>query len=306
MNYVLGIDVGGTKYHLRARPLKGRDVDVVVKSLGNLNELGAQTLVKELSKHVAAVHKKMGRGAKLDGVALGASGLDGSSVVRSLSRELMKKAWWKNTDPDRRILANDIQIGMRAGTASVVSIALISGTGSNGYAVDARGDEAWVSGRGHLMADEGSGYAIGLAGLHAVRKSEDGRGPHTDICKLLFEHMNAQSTEDLMERLYDPKFGKKGVSELNQIVELAAAGGDRIAGKIHDEAAAELILMAETLHKRLHFGRDPVDTVLIGGTINKNKELLSRFLRRARRLRWMRPIPLAQDPVEGALRMLGR
>ncbi len=305
MNYHLGIDIGGTKYHFRARPEKGKDLNLIVPSTGNLHELGAEGLVKVLHKNITSVKARMRRGSKISGLSMGISGLDTPRDTRSLNRVLMKRAWWKNVDPDARLLSNDIMIGLRAGTSSVVAMAIISGTGSNGYAIDQDGDEAWVSGRGHLMSDEGSGYSIAVAGLRAATMSEDGRGPVTRIAEKLFKKMNVQSTQELLPIVYSPNFSKGSVAELNRIVEEAAAEGDRTAKHIHDEAADQLILMAKTLHNRLHFGSSKLDTVLIGGTINKNLELQKRFFRRARRHSWMNPIPLTDDPVEGALRTLG-
>lgn len=304
MIYLLGIDIGGTKYHLRARPQKGRDVDVIVPSKGNLHALGAAGMIKEINAHVIALKKKLPRGAHFSGVAIGLSGLDDARTEREVHRELLKRSWWAKTDVDRRILVNDIHIGMRAGTEKRHGIAIISGTGSNGYARDVTGNEAWVSGRGIYMAGEGSGYWIGVECLRAVRKAEDGRGGATMLSDLVFSHFRVSSTAELMPIIYHPSFGKQGLAKLNTLVETAAMHGDRTAKCILDEAASELLLMAITLHRRLRFERERVDTVLIGGTINNNAELQRRFLAGAHRLRWMNPILLNEPPVEGALKLL--
>lgn len=303
MTYLLGIDVGGTKYHVRVRPEGGQDIDLIVPSPGNLHALGTEKFVREISRVVRDAQKRVGRGT-CTGVCMGVSGLDDSKSVRALNRALAKTAWWKKIDPGARQLTNDIQIGLRAGTDAEAAIALISGTGSNGYGIDVDGNEAWVSGRGHLMSDEGSGYALGVACLRAARRAEDGRGQSTMMLPLLLRRFHVGETGDLMPKLYHSDFGKKDVAELNDIVEEAAKHGDRLAGTLLDEAAHELIVMAKALHRRLKFTRDPVDVVLIGGTINKNRELMMRFLKKARRIRWMHALPLPNDPVEGALRML--
>ena len=304
MMYLLGIDIGVTKHHLRARPNTGRDVDFIVPSNGNLYALGAVGMVKELSAHVATLKRKLRAPVKFSGVAIGMSGLDDVRAERAVHRELVKHGWWKNADPDRRRLVNDIQIGMRAGTSSHHGIAIISGTGSNGYAIDQSGKEAWVSGRGMHMSDEGSGFWIGVECLRAVRKAEDGRGQSTKLSHLVFRQFKVQSTAELLSIIYSQSFGKRDLAELNILAEQAATEGDRTAATILDEAANELLLMAVTLHKNLSFGRDRVDTVLIGGTINNNAEFQRRFLAGARRLRWMNPILLTEAPVEGALKLL--
>lgn len=303
MSYILGIDVGGTKYHARARRSSGSEVNIVIPSPGNLHALGAKKMAAELTKLVRAMQRKLKTREYPEGVALGISGLDDPSAMRGLMRALSSQTWWKYVDTNRRHLVNDIAIGMRAGTDAPFGIAIISGTGSNGYAIDPQGNEATVSGRGLWIADEGGGAKIGIDALHAARRAEDGRGPKTKIEKRIYKHFGVQSTEELVQVVESEKFQKRDFAALNEIVEHAAEEGDKVARGILDEAIAELLLMTDTLHKRLNFGREEVDTVLIGGTINRNQYILRGFLRGARKRKWMKPLALPDDPVSGALKM---
>src|SRR4051812_11326281 len=54
-------------------------------------------------------------------------------------------------------------------------ILLIAGTGSIAWGRGADGRLARCGGWGHILGDEGSGYAIGRAGLRAVMHAHDGR-----------------------------------------------------------------------------------------------------------------------------------
>lgn len=301
MRYLLGIDIGGTKYHARAQLASGAKIDIRAVSRGNLHVLGAKEMTKELTGLVRGVQQKLRTRKAPDAICIGISGLDDAATQRALLRTLSTQSWWKAIDPNRRQVLNDISIGMRAGTPSPIGIAIIAGTGSAGYGLDPYGQEARVSGRGIWMAGQGSGYDIGLACLRAVRKAEDGRGPATTLEQAVYAQFRVRSTEELMPIIYAPAFGKRQLAELNVLVETQAEIGDRVAMAILDEAVEELLLMATTLHKRLSFGRAPVDVVLIGGVINKNKYVLRGFLRGARKQSWMRPIPLVEDPVAGAL-----
>lgn len=305
MKYLLGLDIGGTNYHARARGERGRDVDLVVPSSGNLHALGAEGVVKAIDGVVRKLKRQLPARAVFDGVAIGLSGLDDAHSERVVHRALVMRAWWSGADPNRRVLVNDINIGLRAGTRAASAIALVCGTGVNGYAIDDSGAEAWASGRGMRMSDEGGGAWIGVECLRAVRRAEDRRGRDTALTQLVFERFHVATTAEMMPIIYGDDFGKKDLAALNIIVEETARRGDRVAGAILDTACAELAAIVETLHRRLSFGRAGVDTVLIGGTINKNLELNARFLRYFKRTTWMRPLFLGETPpVEGALRMI--
>ncbi len=301
--YLLGIDIGGTKYHVRAVRDKGQTVDLVVPSLGNLHTLGTKAMAKQLTALVRRMQTRLDTRSYPEAVCAGISGLDDTKSLRALTLALQSEAWWRHVDPNARMLVNDITIGLRAGTRLLLSaMAILSGSGSNGYAIDQDGNEASVSGRGLWMADEGSGAQIGIDALHAVRKAEDGRGPRTQLMEIVFHHFCTTSTQEFLPTLLADTFKKSDLAALNALVERAAREGDKIAGEILHRAADELLLMADTLYRQLSFGRgECVDTVLIGGTINKNSIVRERFLSGARKRPWMRPIPLSDDPVAGAI-----
>ena len=302
--YLLGIDIGGTKYHVRAVPHKGRPVDLVTPSQGNLHALGVKAMAKQLTLLVRRMQSRLGTRAYPAAVCAGISGLDDTRTVRALSAAMQQEAWWRHVDPNARRLVNDITIGLRAGTPSSFGIAILSGSGSNGYGVDPDGHEASVAGRGLWMADEGSGAQIGIDALHAVRRAEDGRGSRTLLTDMVFRHFRITSTQELLPTLLSNTFHKSDLAAMNELVEHSAQEGDKMAKEILHRAANELLLMADTLYGRLSFSRElVVDTVLIGGTINKNRVVLNLFLSGARKRRWMRPIPLSDDPVAGAIEL---
>jgi N-acetylglucosamine kinase-like BadF-type ATPase len=301
MSYILGIDIGGTKFHLRARPQKGRDVNIIVPAIGHINDVGSAKLIRELSKHVKVIRQKIGKKVSISAVCIGVSGIDTPKDHRDVLRELNKQSWWKQADPNKRILVNDIIIGLRAGTDAENSMALISGTGSNACVFD-DDDKICVSGRGRLLADEGSGYAIGLAGLKAATKAEDGRGPRTKILNGMLKRLHVEEMGEAVEKLESNRT-KMQIGALNDVVEMAAIAGDKVARSIIKDAATELMLMLTTLRKRVSRRPAKVDVVLIGGTINKNKPLLSELTRQARRQKWINLVPLKDDPVEGAIKI---
>lgn len=275
----------------------------MVPSDGSFHSIGAKAMAEQITRAFRKMQRQLKTRSYPDAVCCGIAGVDGTSAERALHRALLKQAWWRNIDPNRRSIYNDTTIGLRAGTDADQAIAIVSGTGSNGYGVDRTGNEAWVSGRGYLIADEGSGVQIGIDALHAARRAEDGRGPATRLEAAVYAHFKVDSTAELLNELHTGSSRKKQLAALNGVVEEVAERGDKVARKILDRAVDELLLMADTLHKRLNFGREEVDTVLIGGTINRNQYVLRGFLRGARKRKWMKPLALPDDPVSGALKM---
>src|SRR5207244_11602264 len=65
-------------------------------------------------------------------------------------------------------VTTDAAILLAAGTPEGWGLALVAGTGSIAYGRTADGRTARAGGWGYLMGDEGSAYAMVLAGLQAV------------------------------------------------------------------------------------------------------------------------------------------
>ena len=76
-------------------------------------------------------------------------------------------------------VTNDAAILLAAGTPDGWGVALVSGTGSIAFGRAPDGRTARGGGWGYLLGDEGSAYALVLAGLQAVARAADGRGEPT-------------------------------------------------------------------------------------------------------------------------------
>ena len=103
------------------------------------------------------------------------------------------------------VIANDAELVLAAGTPDGWGIALISGTGSIVFGRSPHGEMARAGGWGHILGDEGSGYAIGVEALRAVMRAFDGRGPATALTDAVLLHWSLKTPPDLVGRVYrDP------------------------------------------------------------------------------------------------------
>lgn len=115
---------------------------------------------------------------------------------------------------------------------------LISGTGSILFAKDDENKIYRVGGWGRFIGDEGSGYALGRYCLAAVAKESDGRGKPTMMTKLLYEKLNVDNPESLINEVYQNNFD---IASAASVVIEAAENNDEIALDIISKNVDELI-----------------------------------------------------------------
>ncbi|MGI5128210.1 N-acetylglucosamine kinase [Pseudonocardia sp. CA-107938] len=167
--------------------------------------------------------------------ALGLTGLPSDEPGRHrLAAEL--DALW----PDAELLLCADNVTAHAGLfRGARGVALTVGTGVNCLAVDpAAGASHRVDGWGHLLGDDGSGFAIGRAGLAAVLRAVDGRGSAT----LLAERAERRygPVRLMPQGLYTSPTVVDDVARFAVDVLDAAEAGDAVALDVVTAAAEEL------------------------------------------------------------------
>src|SRR5207247_10758037 len=105
-------------------------------------------------------------------------------------------------DLDRVVIENDAVASLVGGIGRRVGVVTVAGTGSIAFGMNARGERRRAGGWGYLLGDEGSGYAIRLAGLRAVCRAHDGRGSATALTTLVGREYELASPPDPTARAY--------------------------------------------------------------------------------------------------------
>lgn len=148
---------------------------------------------------------------------------------------------------------------------------LISGTGSILFAKDKDGSVLRAGGWGRFIGDEGSGYAIGKAGLTAYVKDYDHRGKKTMISGLISRDLGIESPQSLVLKIYHENFDL--ASAARAVLE-AAASGDETALSIADNAADEL--MAHVRAAILQIGGD-MPIALMGSILTHENVVVTKL-----------------------------
>ncbi|MDN3357822.1 TIM barrel protein [Actinomadura sp. DC4] len=142
----------------------------------------------------------------------------------------------------RLLVSNDSVPWLVAPPLAGRGVVLVCGTGSGFIASDGVSAPCRVGGCEYLGSDEGSAFALGLAGLRAAVRAGDGRGPATAIGARLTELTAGRSPAELARELAAEAFPKAAVAALAPAVCDAWLDGDAWAAELVSTAVGELVL----------------------------------------------------------------
>jgi len=301
---VLGIDGGGTKtVAWLARTDTSHEFSVVGRGAAgpaNPQAVDLAVAVENLDRAVADAFSQSG--VEPGPVAAAVLAVAGSD--RQQRREAFRR--WTN---DRRLAhrvrtVHDALPVLIAGSPRGCGIALIAGTGSSAFGRTRDGQSARAGGWGFLFGDEGSGYAIALAGLRAAACAADGREPPTQLLEALLDRLRIDGPEQLVSAVYRLAADRPAIASLAGVVTECAQRGDAVARHLLDEAAEDLGVMVAAVAEKLGLAKHVFPLALAGGVLQSTAELRTRleFFLDSRRLR-AEPVTMVDNPVAGAVRM---
>jgi N-acetylglucosamine kinase-like BadF-type ATPase len=295
MNYVLGVDGGGTKTLALLADLDGQVIARGVSGPSNYNAVGFEAACQALENAIDAARSN--RPGEISALCLGLAG-----AGRQEDIELFR-LWAVEKFPTAAVkVVNDAEILLAAGSPSGPALAVICGTGSIVYGRTVRGELIRAGGWGYLFGDEGSGYAIGQAALRAVMQAYDGRGPSTLLTELVLQDRGLSNPPELVRSIYGGDTPQLEVASLSSLVEEAARRYDAVAFAILEESALELARTIAVVYPRLGTSVSPL--VITGGTILHGKHLKAAFQRACETLGLtFSVVHHVPEPAEGAVQL---
>lgn len=294
MSIYLGVDGGGSKSFALAADATGQVIGFGQAGGANHQSVGLETALREvgaacrqaLGQHQATFASFCLCGADLPpDFALLRPALESLGVAAALD------------------LRNDVWAAMRAGTSHPWGAVVICGQGFNAAARAPDGREIVLPGLGTISGDWGGGHAIAMAGMSAIARAWDGRGPATTLTDRVLRHFGHARYEPLLEAFHTQLIPARRIPEVAPLIFEAALDGDGVAQAIVERAGAEIGLAASTLLQRLNMHREPCE-VVTGGSVFKG---VGPLLIDAATLALHRLAPLAAfmrprvEPVVGAL-----
>ncbi|MGP4064481.1 N-acetylglucosamine kinase [Oceanobacillus sp. M65] len=265
MAYYMGIDGGGTKTQAVLADENGNILSRAISGASNPNAVGEKQLIQVFQTLFLELDNE-GK-TRLENVKLVYAGIAGSAnpanhiLLESILSELLPHA--------TVFVEPDAICALYSGTYGGAGIVQIAGTGSITYGMNEAGEQGRVGGWGYLFGDEGSGYAIGRAGVTEALKSVDGRGEPTILLEMLYEHFQVLQPQELIKKVYNAKQPKTIIAPLSRIVFQAYAQEDVVAQAILQQAAKDIASQIMSLYRTLFTSDEKTKVVLCGGVFQE-------------------------------------
>ncbi len=264
MDYFIGVDAGGTGTSSVAYTPDGQMLGRWRAGRGNPAAAGLSQAVASIRRAMDAGLAELGNDCR--GALIGVAGVETGCLKAQLA-EVLKEHYPFPID-----VISDAQLVLEARFEGGDGIIVIAGTGS--IAWGRKGTQmVRCGGWGHLIGDEGSGYAIVLGAIKNLFQAAD-RGEKPDsLAEKLMLGMKAGDLRDVVNFVYQQD--KAAIAALLPIIADAASGGDPQACCLLNDAGERLAELVLTCQARLVL---PKPVVATGGSVLGHvPEVRSRF-----------------------------
>ena len=242
--YYCGWDGGGSKTEVCI--INEQNKIVAEAIFGALNPNGTTIeIVNETIKNCITFMKSVMTDLSCcKGLVIGLAGISNKNTATTVENIIRSFGYTGNLK-----LVGDHEIAL-AGSIKNHGGILIAGTGSICLCRNENGEIFRCGGYGHLIDDEGSGYAIGRNIVKAVAYASDGRGEKTILKELVFHHLNISDINSLITWLYSENTTKKDVASLTPLLINALNKGDSVAVSIARKSAEDLAFLLISAFKK--------------------------------------------------------
>jgi N-acetylglucosamine kinase-like BadF-type ATPase len=275
MNYLIGMDGGGTKTSCIITDSEGKILHECTGGPSNFLILGTETVSETLLQLINQCTEKLNiTNDDIAAVVIGTTGAGRKNDAEKLQNDFIKYAAFKASEFRIFRVESDARIALEGAFSGKPGSILIAGTGSIMFGKDSNDTLFRAGGFGRIIGDEGSGYVLGRKGLTAVSKEFDGRGGKTMITQKLKEKFNISTPEELITEIYKNHFD---IASAAPAVTEAASEGDENAVRIIDEETDELVAHIGTMYKKLN---EKVMNLALIGSLLTHQNIYSDYFRR--------------------------
>lgn len=295
----VGVDAGGSKTAV-VHSVDGQSAEIGVREGANASARGAEGAAAIIAD---AVERSLD-GAEPHAIFVGAAG-----AARQEVRDAIEGALRSRYASARIAVRDDAYVALRAAVPQGDGVVVIAGTGSIAYAQ--HGEQGHrCGGYGFLLGDDGSGFAIGSAGINYLLRSYDRRVASDELAAALEAHLGANDLESVLQVVYRSENPVGTVASAARVVLDVAQSGQRSATKIVQAAALALGDLVKSVVNLSGLAGAHVPIVLAGGLLQSNSLLT--YLLETRLLNEHPHMPVSKltaEPCFGALaeaqRLLG-
>ncbi|MGC4190369.1 MAG: BadF/BadG/BcrA/BcrD ATPase family protein [Thermomicrobiales bacterium] len=256
--HFVGIDGGGTKTTTVVTDAQGNELARHTGPTSNPAVIGFDETIRVLHDDLNATRIALGFEGVFTGGWIGLAGVDRPSDRERLLPALAESILTPRITNDGELVLSGL--GGRAG------VGLIAGTGSIAMGRNDGGERIRAGGWGHIIGDEGSGWAFGVAALKAVAAEVDGTGEPTPFTRDLLTHWGLEDPRQIVTKTYAPETSKREIAGLASFTMQAAIDGWEPARLAVRQGADDLAVQVTAVAGRLGIA-GPVNLAFSGGLL---------------------------------------
>ncbi len=263
MEYVIGIDSGGTHYRVEAQSLQGEVLGKYVGSYASHYALPQEEVKRRINHHIDQCLAAFG-GERADCryLVCGTTGLD------TEEDRIYLNGLYQRLDGFccPMVVKNDAELAHYTVTGGT-GILVISGTGSIAFGINQKGEARRVGGWAFsIMGEEGSGTWVTRKAIRYLADCFDGVAQESLMGHLIKERLGIHTAKEMTDYSASLTMNSHEQIHLGDIVDYAAECGDENAIGILKAAAKETFGLADKLIKVLKMQEEPEIVVGIWGS----------------------------------------
>ena len=299
MNYILGIDQGGTKTAAAICDETGRILGRGISKGAYYPTEGEEAAFSRIVEAVEQAEKQAGMQRSQIGAAIaGITGIDWPGDDRKVTEKLQNLLEISNITA-----YNDAVIALYCGPEENCDMVLCAGTGMNA-AVRTEQDIYFVFGD-YIEESMQGGSALARRAIRRVFDAQAGLGEATAMTELFLRYAGTTQVDELLRSyMMEPGFADQIRFLVPDIIKLAEEG-DRVTCQMLEEYAIRIGQYILVGLQKCPKEQKEKKVVLAGGVFKGEKNMLTRMV-----LQWVtrqdRNVTIVfadQDPVIGACRM---
>lgn len=230
MKYYLGIDGGGTRTTAAVSDESGK---IIIKKQGktiNFYSVGMETARNNLDSLINEISTEFGC-EEFEGVFVGCSALDDKAdeaTLKALCGNIRTKAIEMNSD---------LYIALKSMGDIECPCVAVCGTGSMAIGTDKDGNTVVSGGWGHIIGDEGSGYAIAINALKVCCELCD-KGEASPLLDAAESYFGVSDFRKAIDIIYSPETTKDTLAGFAADIGKLAQTDNTAKGIVISEAKA--------------------------------------------------------------------
>lgn len=258
MNYLIGIDAGGTKSELIAYDLNNNILFSKTGGFGN-PAVNLDKTVNNIITLIGDCTSELGK-EECNFILIGMAAAETGNYA-----ELIKK-YVESTYGIRTLVLNDAEMACKAYFGNKDGILAIAGTGSSCY-VQKNGKGELVGGWSHILGDEGSGYHTVIEVFRNIVCKIDKDIPFDYLEKKILLSMGGASRSEIMEFIYNNE--KNSIASLFPLIVECSMEGESHAVMLLENAGRYLAELTCNAYKKKGF-KGSVTIGLKGGVFHNS------------------------------------